>query len=116
MILLSNHLIQTFTPPTCTLKIWDKRSLALRLQKPILLDDIEFELSFDDPKVMVEDHISISGNHFHLKSLCDIVQSYINNNLKNTFSFIDPRNNQNKLIKISEKKLEEDIYKLDPYF
>ncbi len=116
MILLSNHLIQTFTPPTCTLKIWDKRSLALRLQKPILLDDIEFKLSFDDPKVMVEDQISISGNHFHLKSLCDIVQSYINNNLKNTFSFIDPRNNQNKLIKISEKKLEEDIYKLDPYF
>ncbi|KFF41652.1 MAG: protein of unknown function (DUF4335) [Candidatus Atelocyanobacterium thalassa isolate SIO64986] len=121
MILLSNHLLQTFTPPTCTLKIWDKRSFLRRLQKPILLDDIEFELLFDDPKLLVEDQMSISGNHSQLRSLYDTVQSYIKRNLNYTSSFIISDNKQNSSIHCYSsinpniKGSSKNNSKLDPY-
>ena len=118
MTLLSNHLLQTFTPPTCTLKIWDKRSLLLRLQKPILLGDIEFELFFDDPKLLIEDQIGISGSHSQLSSLYNIVQSYIDKNLNHTTSFIISQNSSLDhylLINPNIKEWKKKAPRSDPY-
>ena len=118
MKLLSNHPLQTFTPPTCTLKIWDRRSLLLRLKKPILLDDIESELLFDDPKLLIEDQIGISGNHSQLNLLYNIVQSYICKNLNHTASFITSQNSladHYSLIDPDIKEQKKKSSKSDPY-
>ncbi len=89
MMLFNNTPIQTYTPPTCTLKLWDKRHLLSRWGELISLDSIEFELQFDDPRLLEEDQVTIKGDRIQLELLCNVVQTYVKNFLHNTASYIE---------------------------
>lgn len=89
MMLLNNTPLQTYTPPTCTLKLWDKRHLLSRWGELISLDSIEFELQFDDPRLLEEDQVIIKGDRIQLELLRNVVQTYVKNFLHNTGSYID---------------------------
>ncbi len=84
MMLLNNTPLQTYTPPTCTLKLWDKRPLLSRWGKLVSLDNIEFELQFDDPRLLEEEQVTLKGDRIQLELLGNIVQTYVKNFLHQT--------------------------------
>ncbi len=83
-MLLNNTPLQTYTPPTCTLKLWDKRPLLSRWGELVSLDNIEFELQFDDPRILEEDQVTVKGDRIQLELLRNVVQAYVNNFLHQT--------------------------------
>ncbi|MDJ0660976.1 MAG: DUF4335 domain-containing protein [Crocosphaera sp.] len=84
MMLLNNTPLQTYTPPTCTLKLWDKRPMLSRWGELVSLDNIEFELQFDDPRLLEEDQVTVKGDRIQLELLCNVVQTYVKNFLHQT--------------------------------
>lgn len=78
-MLFSNSLIRRYTPPTCTLEIWGRRSwLSLwKTHNPII--DFKFKLLFDDPKILDEQQVILEGDRGELQLLCDRVSSYVQN-------------------------------------
>lgn len=76
--------IQLFTPPTCTLKLWDKRSHFSRWRNNPTLDNLEFELHFDDPRLIEEEQVTVKGDHRQLTLLHSAVGSYVQNFLCQT--------------------------------
>ena len=76
MMFFAHSPLQTSTPPPCTLKFWDKRPWLSRWGELISLDHIEFELQFDDPRLLSEDQVTVKGDHNQLELLCDVVGQY----------------------------------------
>jgi Domain of unknown function (DUF4335) len=64
------------TPPTCTLEIQTKQSRLSPWQQPNI-QDLRFLLSFDDPRVVSEQQITITGNRSQLEELYEITSAYI---------------------------------------
>ncbi len=50
----------------------------------ISLDNIEFELQFDDPRLLAEDQVTVKGDRKQLELLSDVVESYVQNFLHQT--------------------------------
>ncbi len=65
-----------FTPPTCTLEIQTKQSRLSPWQRANL-EDLQFLLSFDDPRLVSEQQITITGNRVQLEEIYEITTSYI---------------------------------------
>ncbi|MEM8778893.1 MAG: DUF4335 domain-containing protein [Cyanobacteria bacterium P01_G01_bin.49] len=78
--------LQLYTPPTCTLKLWDKRSLLSRWREKITLENLGFELHFDDPRLIEEEQVTIKGDHTQLALLHSVVGSYVQQFLYQTSS------------------------------
>ena len=76
--------IKRFTPPTCTLKLWDKRSFLARWRDNLTLDNLQFELHFDDPRLIEEEQVTLKGDHVQLALLHSVVGSYVQHFLSQT--------------------------------
>lgn len=70
-------LIRRYTPPTCTLEIIAKRSPLARLWGKTLVDELRFELRFDDPRHIQEYPPVVRGDREQLDRLCDVVTAYV---------------------------------------
>ena len=84
MKLFSNTPIRRYTPPTCTLELWDKRSGLSRWREEASLKELNFVLSFDDPKLLEEQQVTLQGDLLQLTVFYDVVASYTQNLLYQT--------------------------------
>jgi hypothetical protein len=82
----SYSIIRRFTPPTCTLEIWGKNSPLSRWTNKIIVKDVRFKLSFDDPRILEIKPITLSGNSYELERLYDLVLSYTESFLEQSFT------------------------------
>jgi hypothetical protein len=73
---------QRYTPPTCTLELTAKQPWLSRLRGESILDDVEFQLRFDDPRLPKEEYISVSGDRHQLQHLHQAVHRYVQQFLK----------------------------------
>jgi hypothetical protein len=73
----SHSVIRRYTPPTCTLEILAKTSPLSRWAGRTLLKELRFKLSFDDPRMIQERAVVISGDREQLQMLCDTVNNYV---------------------------------------
>lgn len=73
---------QRYTPPTCTLEITAKQPWLSRLRGESVLEDIQFQLSFDDPRLPKDEYISVSGDRHQLQNLHQAVHRYVQQFLK----------------------------------
>ncbi|ACK72383.1 conserved hypothetical protein [Gloeothece citriformis PCC 7424] len=95
-MLFSNSPIRRYTPPTCTLEIWGKRSPLSLWSIDNRLKEFKFKLHFDDPKMLDEEQVTLEGDRSELQVLCDIVTTYVQNLLASS---------SKNLPLISEKRL-----------
>ncbi|WP_267384445.1 DUF4335 domain-containing protein [Cyanobacterium sp. uoEpiScrs1] len=86
MKLFNNAPVRRYTPPTCTLELWDKRPYLSRWKEKAPLKELNFVLNFDDPKVLEEQQVTIQGDIPQLEFLCDMVACYVQNLLCQTIS------------------------------
>ncbi len=71
---------QTYTPPSCTLKVTTKgSSLLAMLGRPRRQ---QFELDLDDPRLPEDRHFRIKGDRSQLEVLYETVNSYVRDFLK----------------------------------
>ncbi|MGP0129566.1 MAG: DUF4335 domain-containing protein [cyanobacterium endosymbiont of Rhopalodia musculus] len=84
MKLFSNTPIRRYTPPTCTLELWDKRSCLSRWREEASPKELNFVLNFDDPKLLEEQQVTLQGDLSQLEILCDVVACYVQNLLYQT--------------------------------
>lgn len=82
----SYTVIRRFTPPTCTLEIWGKKSPLSRRKNKTVVKDIQFKLSFDDPKNLDAEPITIEGDRDKLEQLYTTVLVYTGNFLEQSFA------------------------------
>lgn len=73
----SNSVIRRYTPPTCTLEILAQSSPLSRWMGQTVLNQLCFELHFDDPTLPEELRIPIKGDRDQLEALCHAVTKYI---------------------------------------
>ncbi|BBA79436.1 hypothetical protein RGRSB_0918 [cyanobacterium endosymbiont of Rhopalodia gibberula] len=92
MKLFSNTPIRRYTPPTCTLELWDKRSCLSRWRKEASPKELNFVLNFDDPKLLEEQQVTLQGNFPQLEVLCDVVACYAQNFLYQTVNYLTVTN------------------------
>jgi Domain of unknown function (DUF4335) len=72
-----NSVLRRYTPPTCTLEITAKGSpLSQWIDRPVLRQ-LEFHLSFDDPKLPVDQQVKLQGDRSQLESLSSAVSNYV---------------------------------------
>lgn len=80
-MIFSDSPIRRYTPPTCTLEIWAKRSPLSLWSDRDLVKDLRFVLHFDDPRLPEDRQLTIKGDRTQLQQLCDLVTGYIQNTL-----------------------------------
>ncbi len=78
--------IYRFTPPTCTLEIKEKRSPLSFRQNRDLLNELGFQLSFDDPRLPSDRQVTIQGDRQDLEQLQKAVNDYLENFLQASFT------------------------------
>ncbi|MDY6780945.1 MAG: DUF4335 domain-containing protein [Cyanobacteriota bacterium] len=76
-MLFSNPAIRRYTPPTCTLTIIGKTSPLSRWGSRPLFKNLRFELSFDDPRKLVEEQVMLMGDRVQLNRLCEVISDYV---------------------------------------
>lgn len=79
-MLIRDQIVHNFTPPTCTLSLWARRSpLLLQRSKPLASfgDEYRFELSFDDPRLPEDRQALVKGTAKELRELSGIVNRYV---------------------------------------
>ena len=84
-MLSSPATIRRFTPPTCTLEIKATQSPLSRWTKQETVKNLQFKLSFDDPRVAEEEQITIRGDRRQLEQLYAGVIDYAQNFLQQSF-------------------------------
>ncbi|MBE9222418.1 DUF4335 domain-containing protein, partial [Cyanobacterium stanieri LEGE 03274] len=75
-------LYKSYTPPTCTLNIYNPPSF-LPLKGQSLAPDYTFELSFDDPRMPSEDLVMVRGDRPYLEKIRAKINQYLDKYLKN---------------------------------
>lgn len=75
-------LYKSYTPPTCTLNIYNPPSF-LPLKGQNLAPDYTFELSFDDPRMPSQDLIMLRGDRPLLEKIRTKINQYLDKYLKN---------------------------------
>lgn len=73
----SNSVIRRYTPPTCTLEILAQSSPLSRWMGQTVLNQLRFQLHFDDPTLPEELKIPIQGDRDQLEALCHAVTNYV---------------------------------------
>ncbi len=84
MKLFNNTPVRRYTPPTCTLELWDKRAGLSRWREEASLKELNFVLHFDDPRLLEEQQVTLQGDLPQLEVLSDVVASYTQNLLHQT--------------------------------
>ncbi|WP_353931877.1 DUF4335 domain-containing protein [Okeanomitos corallinicola TIOX110] len=73
----SNSVIRRYTPPTCTLEILAQSSPLSRWMGQTVLNQLRFELHFDDPTLPEESKITIQGDRDQIEAVCNAVTNYV---------------------------------------
>jgi hypothetical protein len=73
----SNSVIRRYTPPTCTLEILAQSSPLSRWMGQTVLNQLRFQLHFDDPALPEESKVPIQGDKDQLEALCNAVTNYV---------------------------------------
>ncbi|MGF1492076.1 MAG: DUF4335 domain-containing protein [Microcoleaceae cyanobacterium] len=71
-----------YTPPTCTLEVSASSPYLPRLLKRPVLENLGFQLRFDDPRLTEEDYVTVQGDRDQLHRLHRAVKGYIQQFLK----------------------------------
>jgi hypothetical protein len=66
-----------YTPPTCTLEVAASGSALSRWTDRPVLKNLRFQLNFDDPKLMPDQQITVSGDQSQLEALYEAVSDYV---------------------------------------
>ena len=66
-----------FTPPTCTLEIKDNKSPLSRWKNREMPKKLQFQLSFDDPRLPTSNQVKIKGSQSDLEQLKTAVNRYV---------------------------------------
>lgn len=74
---LSNSVLRRYTPPTCTLQIVAHSSPVSRWAKRSVVEQLQFELRFDDPRLPEEQRVNIQGDRDQLEALHEAVTTYV---------------------------------------
>ncbi|NJO41524.1 MAG: DUF4335 domain-containing protein [Cyanobacteria bacterium CRU_2_1] len=74
---MSTSVLRRYTPPTCTLEIAATGSALSRWTDRMVLKNLRFYLSFDDPKLPSEKQVTIKGDRTQLEALCEAVEAYV---------------------------------------
>ena len=85
-MLFSTSPIRRYTPPTCTLEIWAKGSSVSRWLGSAVIDDWNFVLHFDDPRLLEVEQVTLQGSREELELLSEAVSSYLQNFLRQTLA------------------------------
>lgn len=88
MLFATKHLIRRYTPPTCTLELWNQRSRLKPFLKSDQPQDWQFELRFDDPRMPEEQQLTLQGDRLQLDQLCEGVGNYLQKFLQETRGFL----------------------------
>lgn len=83
-----SNTLHRFTPPTCTLEIKGKKSALSRWTKQDLLQNFQFQLRFDDPRLADSQQVIIKGDRQNLEQLQQVVDHYVQNFLHGSLSEI----------------------------
>ena len=104
----SYTIIRRFTPPTCTLEIWGKNSPLSRWTKTTIVKNLQFKLSFDDPRNLDTEPIIVTGDRTKLDKLYNLVLEYTENFLEQSFltkSLSSIATNHNQTVDSTEANL-----------
>ena len=71
-----------FTPPTCTLEIEANSSTLSHWTKQQAIQEVQFQLSFDDPRLTESEQVTIKGDRTQLEQLHQAISSYVHNFLQ----------------------------------
>lgn len=69
--------IRRYTPPTCSLEIAAQQSPLSQWMGKTALKDLQFKLSFDDPRVTDTEWVVLRGDQTQLEALNDAVSEYV---------------------------------------
>ena len=69
--------LRRYTPPTCTLEVAASGSALSRWTDRTVLKHLRFQLNFDDPKLMPDQQVTISGDQSQLEALYEAVSDYV---------------------------------------
>jgi hypothetical protein len=88
-------IIRRYTPPTCTLEIKAKHSPLSRWSNRPLYKDLNFELRFDDPRIIQDEQVKIMGDQTQLELLYEVVSKYVQKFIQplRTFDYLLPLKN-----------------------
>ncbi|MFM1843255.1 MAG: hypothetical protein RLZZ490_1997 [Cyanobacteriota bacterium] len=84
MKLVRESLLRRYTPPTCTLELWQVQGIWQR-QPKVLPPNYQFTLHFDDPRLAEEHQTTLTGTSAHLDALAQTVESYVQTQLSRAF-------------------------------
>ncbi|MEY2985177.1 MAG: hypothetical protein RLZZ568_1794 [Cyanobacteriota bacterium] len=84
MKLVRDNLLGRYTPPTCTLELWQKRGIWQPSPKT-LPAEYQFVLHFDDPRLAEEQQTTLVGTPQHLDLLAQTVEDYVQTQLSQAF-------------------------------
>jgi hypothetical protein len=74
---MATSVLRRYTPPTCTLEIAATGSVLSRWTDRTVLKNLRFQLSFDDPKLPLDQQTIVTGNRQQLEALCEAVETYV---------------------------------------
>ena len=97
-----------FTPPTCTLEIKGKNPLFRRTDRDLL--KFQFQLRFDDPRLVTSKQVTIQGDRQDLEQLQKAVNDYIQEFLHASFRSATRSNTDLK----TKNKFQNDLPCLQP--
>jgi len=93
--MLSSTLTRRYTPPTCSLEIVAKTSALSQWSGNPVIKELRFDLSLDDPRLVTEQKILLSGDRQQLEDLVEVVTDYVQNFLQQTNPVFDFAPTQN---------------------
>lgn len=76
--------LRRYTPPTCTLEIAATRSPLSQWTNQTVMKNLNFRLSFDDPKLAADQQVVVSGNQQQLEDLWEVASTYVQQLLQGT--------------------------------
>ncbi|WLT38799.1 DUF4335 domain-containing protein [Synechocystis sp. B12] len=80
MKLVKDVQLRRYTPPTCTLELWQTRRVWQRPPQT-LPADYRFALHFDDPRLPEVEQLTLSGTPEELEALALAVETYLQQRL-----------------------------------
>ncbi len=99
---LFNSIVRQYTPPTCWLEIEAKESPLSRWVRLPMLNQLRFELRFNDPRESEEQQVTIWGNGAELEALHEAVTTYVQQSIEQSpnqllLAVREPSNNGSRL-------------------
>ncbi|MBC7972900.1 MAG: DUF4335 domain-containing protein, partial [Verrucomicrobia bacterium] len=70
-------ILRRYTPPTCTLEIMAKNSPLSRWAGQLVVKQLRFQLTLDDPKLPQEQWLTLRGDRAQLEALHEAVSTYV---------------------------------------